>query len=197
MNWGRTRARPDPGSRVVYDQPGAVRGTARPSRAVWRARARVSGPRRVRGADWHAVRHVSRGAGVAVGVPCNPPPWGALTAVDVGRGESSAGRFHSARLLRRRPCRRRATWGSVNLGGALVTAGGLNLRGCGQGPDAARLRRRDRQGAVERRAAGGRPGHADDVPDGVGVGSSSSSPPAVTARCGRRWATLWWPSALP
>ncbi|HVH68874.1 MAG TPA: pyrroloquinoline quinone-dependent dehydrogenase [Gemmatimonadales bacterium] len=55
---------------------------------------------------------------------CNPPPWGTLTAVDVnapsrrwevplGRMPQFAGVTGSER------------WGSVNLGGAMVTAGGL------------------------------------------------------------------------
>jgi quinoprotein glucose dehydrogenase len=58
------------------------------------------------------------------GVPCNPPPWGALTAVDLSTGvvkwerplgtlPQLAGRPDAAQL------------GSINLGGALVTRGGL------------------------------------------------------------------------
>jgi len=59
-----------------------------------------------------------------LGLPCNPPPWGALTAVDLATGDvrwevplgswpelSSVPEAHE--------------WGSQNFGGALVTAGGL------------------------------------------------------------------------
>lgn len=58
------------------------------------------------------------------GVPCNPPPWGALTAVDLGTGAvrwevplgtiAQLGFFPESR-----------NWGSINLGGSMVTAGGL------------------------------------------------------------------------
>ncbi|MGH7543761.1 MAG: pyrroloquinoline quinone-dependent dehydrogenase, partial [Gemmatimonadota bacterium] len=56
------------------------------------------------------------------GLPCSPPPWGALTAVDLATGETRwevplgtmAGDVPGA-----------AEWGSLVLGGALVTGGGL------------------------------------------------------------------------
>ncbi|MEK6324472.1 MAG: pyrroloquinoline quinone-dependent dehydrogenase [Acidobacteriota bacterium] len=58
------------------------------------------------------------------GVPCNPPPWGALTAVDLGTGAvrwevplgtiAQLGFFPESK-----------NWGSINLGGSMVTAGGL------------------------------------------------------------------------
>jgi quinoprotein glucose dehydrogenase len=58
------------------------------------------------------------------GAPCNPPPWGALTAVDLGTGAvrwevplgtiSQLGIFPESK-----------NWGSLNLGGSTVTAGGL------------------------------------------------------------------------
>jgi quinoprotein glucose dehydrogenase len=58
------------------------------------------------------------------GLPCNPPPWGALSAVDLQTGDV---RWEvplgvSPELAAREAARE---WGSVNLGGALVTAGGL------------------------------------------------------------------------
>jgi len=58
------------------------------------------------------------------GAPCNAPPWGALSAVDAATGElrwevpfgmiPQLGMFPKA-----------SEWGSLNLGGAVVTAGGL------------------------------------------------------------------------
>lgn len=58
------------------------------------------------------------------GLPCNAPPWGTLAAVDLGTGdvrwEVPLGRPPEMGGM---PAARE--WGSVNLGGALVTAGGL------------------------------------------------------------------------
>jgi quinoprotein glucose dehydrogenase len=59
------------------------------------------------------------------GLPCNPPPWGLLTAVDLSSGQikwsvplGNLLRFFHVPLPDR-------GWGSPNLGGAIVTAGGL------------------------------------------------------------------------
>jgi quinoprotein glucose dehydrogenase len=58
------------------------------------------------------------------GVPCNPPPWGTLAAVDLGTGdlrwEVPLGTSPEAAGL---PAAQ--AWGSFNYGGALTTAGGL------------------------------------------------------------------------
>ena len=58
------------------------------------------------------------------GTPCNPPPWGALTAIDLSTGrikwETPLGFLP---WLRDRPEARK--WGSFGLGGAIVTAAGL------------------------------------------------------------------------
>ena len=60
--------------------------------------------------------------------PCNPPPWGALSAVDTKSGEIAwevplgvmpwaADLLHGAK------------WGAINLGGPITTAGGLAFIG--------------------------------------------------------------------
>ena len=58
------------------------------------------------------------------GTPCNPPPWGTLAAVDTLTGKvrwevplGTIDRFSSFAQYKE--------WGSVNLGGSVVTAGGL------------------------------------------------------------------------
>ncbi len=66
------------------------------------------------------------------GLPCTPPPWGTLTAVDVNTGairwQVPLGEFpgvpeNSARAM-----------GSINLGGPIVTAGGLIFIGASLDP---------------------------------------------------------------
>jgi quinoprotein glucose dehydrogenase len=58
------------------------------------------------------------------GTPCNPPPWGALTAIDLTTGETKwevpLGQIPQIAMLPKSN-----EWGSPNLGGGIVTAGGL------------------------------------------------------------------------
>ena len=57
-------------------------------------------------------------------LPCTPPPWGTLTAVRAATGEIAwqvpLGRFPGTE-----DARDGAQWGSLALGGPIVTAGGL------------------------------------------------------------------------
>jgi quinoprotein glucose dehydrogenase len=59
------------------------------------------------------------------GVPCNPPPWGALSAVDLRTGEVKwevpLGRIPQLALFGEKS----NEWGSITLGGPIVTGGGL------------------------------------------------------------------------
>jgi len=59
-----------------------------------------------------------------LGFPCNPPPWGGLSAADLATGEMRwevpLGSLPDLSIV---PQARE--WGSMNFGGALVTAGGL------------------------------------------------------------------------
>jgi quinoprotein glucose dehydrogenase len=62
------------------------------------------------------------------GIPCNPPPWGVLTAIDLETGVSKWERpFGSIQSVASLPGA--SSWGSPNLGGAMVTAGGLVFAG--------------------------------------------------------------------
>jgi quinoprotein glucose dehydrogenase len=74
-----------------------------------------------RGTPYVMYREVLLSPGAA---PCNPPPWGALTAIDLASGDV---RWEvplgvSPEVADRPEAQ---AWGSVNLGGALMTAGGL------------------------------------------------------------------------
>lgn len=58
-----------------------------------------------------------------LGVPCTPPPWGKLAAIDMRTGEVVwSVPFGS---VKRFGIRSPASWGSPNTGGSMVTAGGL------------------------------------------------------------------------
>lgn len=58
------------------------------------------------------------------GTPCNPPPWGALTAVDMTTGEIKW-EVPLGTIPQLAIAPKAAEWGSPNLGGGIVTAGGL------------------------------------------------------------------------
>lgn len=59
-----------------------------------------------------------------LGAPCNPPPWGLLTAIDMNNGETRwqvpFGRKEFGGKIKSL-----ASWGSPNQGGPIITAGGL------------------------------------------------------------------------
>jgi quinoprotein glucose dehydrogenase len=73
------------------------------------------------GAPWAMKREILLSP---FGLPCNPPPWGMLTAVDLATGtiawESVLGTVRDLA-----PVPMPLKWGTPNFGGPIVTAGGL------------------------------------------------------------------------
>jgi quinoprotein glucose dehydrogenase len=61
-----------------------------------------------------------------LGIPCNPPPWGKLVAVDLTQGviawETALGSVHEMGPV---TAPFHIEWGTPNLGGGIATAGGL------------------------------------------------------------------------
>ena len=109
----------------VNDLAAEVRLVPRDREESERAAGRLSGD-----FEFHPQRGTAYGmvrrflVGPSTGLPCTPPPWGTLVAVKATTGEiawrvpvgqwASGERFPDA-----------AKWGSVALGGPIVTAGGL------------------------------------------------------------------------
>jgi quinoprotein glucose dehydrogenase len=73
--------------------------------------------------------------------PCNPPPWGLLTAVDLNTGETRW-KIPFGKINVLGPFESREAWGSPNQGGPIITRGGLVF--IGASPDN-RLRAYDLQ----------------------------------------------------
>ena len=59
-----------------------------------------------------------------LGAPCSPPPWGRLTAIDMTSG-TIRWQIPFGRMPLFAGLRSPASWGAPNLGGPILTAGGL------------------------------------------------------------------------
>ena len=74
-----------------------------------------------RGTAYGMMRQWPRGPG---GAPCSPPPWGQLVAVNLATG-AERWRVPLGAIPGMAQVPGSDAWGSINLGGAIVTAGGL------------------------------------------------------------------------
>ncbi len=96
------------------------------------------------------------------GLPCNRPPWGSLVAIDLATGEQRwqvpLGRIPEFKWL---PWAGR--WGSPNMGGSMVTAGGLVFIGAAMDNYLRAYDLETRERAVEGEAACWRSGDTDDL----------------------------------
>ena len=102
-----------------------VRLVPRESEASERSAGRLSGEFEFhpqRGTPYGVVRRFLLGP--ATHLPCTPPPWGTLVAVKPTTGEI-AWRVPLGQLPWAERFPDAATWGSIALGGPIVTAGGL------------------------------------------------------------------------
>ena len=136
-----------------------------------------------RGAAFAMTRAIARSP---VGGLCNPPPWGALVAVDLKAGkilwQSTVGTTEDLA-----PLGLPFPWGTPVASGVLVTARGPGVHrrpGC----LSARLRCQDRRRAVARPAAGARRRQSDDLCV-AGRAIRRRLPPAAIPRPARRSAT--------
>jgi quinoprotein glucose dehydrogenase len=122
-NWGGAAFDPATQTLYVNTSRAAHRLTLLPAAAFDAARAAAPdaeiSPQR--GAPWAMRRDLLLSP---LGLPCNPPPWGMLTAVDLNSGtirwESVLG---TVRDLAPLPIP--LAWGTPNFGGPIVTAGGV------------------------------------------------------------------------
>lgn len=112
VNWGGVSVRPD-GLLVVNHM----------RLPMWVRLMERSGPGRGNqlGTPWHMERGMVTGPS---GMPCSPPPWGLLTAVDLASGdvrwEVPLGQVPALAGVPGSE-----TWGSLNVGGPMMTSGGL------------------------------------------------------------------------
>jgi quinoprotein glucose dehydrogenase len=110
---------------TVNDLAAEVRIVPRASEAAERSAGRLSGQFEFhpqRGTPYGVVRRFLLAP--KTGLPCTPPPWGTLVAVEAATGEI-AWRVPIGRLPWAERFPDAASWGSIALGGPIATAGGV------------------------------------------------------------------------
>jgi quinoprotein glucose dehydrogenase len=125
VNWGSVSHDPVRGLVIAPTNRLAFALALVPRERFQRERAALSKPGREIGLQRGTPYVMYREAILSpLGLPCNPPPWGALAAVDLATGdvrwEVPLGSFPELSTVARA-----REWGSLNFGGALVTGGGL------------------------------------------------------------------------
>ena len=159
---GRRVARPGARAAGRKHQPACDRGHADPARRV-PAGARPAAEERVKASSARSAARRSRCAASRSspsGVPCNPPPWGTLAAVDLATGDDALG--GAARHVAASSPRCRSADGARSTSAARHDGGGLIFIGAAVDTTSAPSMSRPARG-LERRAAGGRAGDADDL----------------------------------
>ena len=122
-NWGGAAFDPESQTLFINTSRAAHLITLIPAAAVDAARAAAPGTEIAAQtpALWGMKRELLLSP---LGLPCNPPPWGMLTAVDLNTGtirwESVLGTVRDLA-----PIPLPLKWGTPNFGGPIVTAGGL------------------------------------------------------------------------
>ena len=125
MNWGSVSHDPVRGLVIAPTNRLAFALALVPRERFQRERATLTQPRREIGAQRGTPYLMYREALLSPqGLPCNPPPWGSLTAVDLATGDVRW-EVPLGSLPELSAVPQAQDWGSVNFGGALVTAGGL------------------------------------------------------------------------
>jgi quinoprotein glucose dehydrogenase len=123
INWGGIAYDPSTGLAVVNSSNLAASVTLKPRAQYDEKRDKRPGVSvyEMRGSPYVMLREVLLSP---LGAPCNPPPWGQLTAIDMKTGQTRW-QVPFGRIKLSSGLRTPASWGAPNQGGPIVTRGGL------------------------------------------------------------------------